>query len=55
MESDTNYRILHSIKMIRLIIADDHPVIIDGIRTILEKVNDIELVAEVNSGAQLIA
>ena len=54
LESDTNYRILHSIKMIRLIIADDHPVIIDGIRTILEKVNDIELVAEVNSGAQLI-
>lgn len=39
--------------MIRLIIADDHPVIIDGIRMILEKENDIDLVAEVSDGKSL--
>ncbi len=40
--------------MIRLIIADDHPVIIDGLKTILDKVKDIKLVAEVNNGAELL-
>ena len=40
--------------MIRLIIADDHPVIIDGVKTILEKEKDIQLIAEVNDGDQLI-
>jgi DNA-binding NarL/FixJ family response regulator len=40
--------------MIRLIIADDHPVIIDGIKTILEKEKDIKLVAEVSDGNALL-
>jgi DNA-binding NarL/FixJ family response regulator len=40
--------------MIRLIIADDHPVIIDGIKTILEKEKDIQLVAQVNDGKALL-
>ena len=40
--------------MIRLVIADDHPVIIDGIKTILEKEKDIRLVAEVNDGKALL-
>lgn len=40
--------------MIRLIIADDHPVIIDGIKTILEKEKDIQLVAQVNDGNQIL-
>ena len=40
--------------MIRLIIADDHPVIIDGLRTILQKQKEISLVAEVHDGAELL-
>jgi len=40
--------------MIRLIIADDHPVIIDGIKTILEKEKDIQLVAQVHDGNALL-
>jgi DNA-binding NarL/FixJ family response regulator len=40
--------------MIRLIIADDHPVIIGGIRTILEDQEDIELVTAVNDGSKLL-
>lgn len=40
-------------KMIRLLIADDHPVIIDGIKMILEKETDINLVAEVYNGKAL--
>ena len=40
--------------MIRLIITDDHPVIIDGIKAILEKEKDIRLVAEAGSGKELL-
>jgi DNA-binding NarL/FixJ family response regulator len=40
--------------MIHLIIADDHPVIIDGIKTILEKEKDIKLVATVADGNALL-
>ena len=40
--------------MIRLIITDDHPVIIDGIKAILEKEKDIQLVAEAGSGDELL-
>lgn len=40
--------------MIRLIIADDHPVIRDGIKTILEKEKSIELVATVENGIELL-
>ena len=40
--------------MIRLIITDDHPVIRNGIRTILEEVDDIRIVAEVNDGLELL-
>lgn len=41
-------------KMIRLIITDDHPVIRDGIKAILEKEKDIKLIAEVGSGNDLL-
>ena len=40
--------------MIRLIIADDHPVIRDGIKIILEKYKDIELIATVENGSELL-
>jgi DNA-binding NarL/FixJ family response regulator len=39
--------------MIRLIIADDHPVISDGIKLILEKEKDIQVTATVNNGVEL--
>lgn len=40
--------------MISLIIADDHPVIIDGIKTILDEQDDVQLLAAVNDGNQLL-
>lgn len=40
--------------MIRLIITDDHPVIRDGIKTILTNDNEIELVACASDGAELL-
>lgn len=40
--------------MIRLIIADDHPVIIGGLKTILEKEEGISLIAEVHNGIELL-
>ncbi|MEJ2593664.1 MAG: response regulator transcription factor [bacterium] len=39
--------------MIRLIVTDDHPVIRNGIKAILESVNDIQIVAEVSDGEEL--
>lgn len=44
----------NSHEMIRLIIADDHPVISDGIKLILEKEKDIQLVATVSNGIELL-
>lgn len=40
--------------MIRLIIADDHPVIINGLKTILENEETITLIAEVHNGIELL-
>lgn len=40
--------------MIRLIITDDHPVIRDGIKTILANNNEIELVACAGDGGELL-
>ena len=40
--------------MIRLIIADDHPMIIGGLKTILEKDKGISLIAEANNGVELL-
>jgi DNA-binding NarL/FixJ family response regulator len=45
---------LDAANMIRLIIADDHPVIIDGIKTILDYHDNIQLMATVNDGLQLL-
>lgn len=41
--------------MIRVIIADDHPVVIQGIRQILSATGDIRLAGEALNGAQLLA
>jgi len=41
--------------MIKLVIADDHPIVIDGIETILEGNNEIEIVGTVSNGTELIA
>jgi DNA-binding NarL/FixJ family response regulator len=40
--------------MIRVIIADDHPVVIQGIRQILSGTEDIRLTGEALSGSQLL-
>ncbi len=39
--------------MIKVVIADDHPVIIDGIMTVLDDVPEIEVVGKVFDGIQL--
>jgi DNA-binding NarL/FixJ family response regulator len=41
--------------MIRVIIADDHPVVIQGIRQILSATRDIRLADEAVNGPQLLA
>lgn len=41
--------------MIRVIIADDHPVVIQGIRQILSATRDIRLADEAVNGSQLLA
>lgn len=40
---------------IRLIIADDHQILIDGILAIVKEIPDIEVVATVNNGQELIS
>lgn len=39
---------------IKLVIADDHPVIINGLKTVLHEHDEILIVAEVNNGIELI-
>lgn len=41
--------------MIRVVIADDHPLVRDGIVAILEREDDIDVVAEAGSGPELVA
>jgi DNA-binding NarL/FixJ family response regulator len=40
--------------MIRVILADDHHLVRQGIRSLLEKVNDIEIVAEAEDGQEAV-
>lgn len=40
--------------MIRVIVADDHPIVREGVRQILERAGDIAVVAEAGDGAELI-
>jgi DNA-binding NarL/FixJ family response regulator len=39
---------------LRIIIADDHPLLIDGLRKVLEEMDDIEVLEPVNNGRRLI-
>jgi DNA-binding NarL/FixJ family response regulator len=40
--------------MIRVVVADDHPIVREGVRQILERAGDIAVVAEAGDGAELI-
>jgi DNA-binding NarL/FixJ family response regulator len=40
--------------MINILIADDHPMLIDGIKTTLAGVEDLQIVAEANNGYQVL-
>lgn len=40
--------------MIRVILADDHHLVRQGVRALLEKVNDIEVIAEAENGQQAV-
>jgi two-component system capsular synthesis response regulator RcsB len=40
--------------MIRVIVADDHPVVVIGVRTVLERHGDIKVVGEACNGTELI-
>jgi DNA-binding NarL/FixJ family response regulator len=41
-------------RSIKLLIADDHPMIIAGIRQMIERYEDIDVIGEANTGPQLI-
>lgn len=38
----------------RIIIADDHPLFLEGLQSVLEKIKDVDLLATVTNGRQLI-
>ena len=40
--------------MIRVMVADDHPVVRDGLRALFEQLPDMELVAEAATGAEAV-
>src|SRR5690349_14092825 len=40
--------------MTKIILADDHQLFIEGVRTVLEEIDGIEITATVNNGADLI-
>ncbi len=42
-------------KKIRVLLADDHPVVRAGIRALLQSAHDIEVIAEAKSGAETLA
>src|ERR1700722_15340365 len=39
---------------LRIIIADDHPLLVDGLRRVLEEMNDVEVMEPVGNGRQLL-
>lgn len=40
--------------MIRIVLADDHQLILDGLKSLIEKVEDFQVVAEASNGKQLL-
>lgn len=40
--------------MIRIVLADDHRLVLDGLRSLIEKVEDFQVVAEATNGKQLV-
>ena len=45
---------MQNVRMIRVIIADDHMIVRDGLRSLLERQPDMEVVAEANNGREAI-
>jgi len=41
-------------KVIRIVIVDDHPLVLDGLRSRLNRTEDIEVVGEANDGAKAV-
>ena len=39
--------------MTKIILADDHQLFIEGVRTVLEEIKDVQIIATVNNGAEL--
>lgn len=44
----------YSMKSIRILLADDHSIVLDGLKRILEDCDDLEVVAEAGSGEQAV-
>lgn len=40
--------------MIRIVLADDHRLVLDGLRSLIDKVDDFQVVAEASNGKQLV-
>ncbi len=43
----------NSRKTITVLIADDHPLAIQGVRSIIQKASDMKIIGEVEDGAQI--
>jgi DNA-binding NarL/FixJ family response regulator len=54
METDSGTDSESGLAMIRVLIADDHPLVIAGIRRTIEPLADIEIVGEAHSGPELL-
>jgi two-component system, NarL family, nitrate/nitrite response regulator NarL len=53
-ETDIQPPAHESKKMIRILIADDHPIVRDGLRKLLSLEDDLEVVAEANDGCEVL-
>jgi DNA-binding NarL/FixJ family response regulator len=43
------------VKRVRVVVADDHPLVLHGIRSVLAAADDIEIVGEADSGAKVLS
>ena len=51
----TNLELAATPETIRVVIADDHPVYLSGLRMLLDRINAVEVVGEARTGTEALA